>query len=351
MVYDNVNDYVSYLPFFFNYPWISLKAFSYDSGDPPRYYHAYAACVWAFYLSEKFGVNTVKDIWTKCGQTKGDNVLPATDTILINKGSSFSQAFREFSVWNYFTNYRADTINYYSEGNLYPLVEFGLFQVHSSYPVNVSSVLYPPEVLSTNYISFVVDLDSSGGLDLHFDGSDLAEWKVSVIGYSSVNPEQFDEFILNAQQSGDLEFHNWNNYDFIIMIPAVVTRTSGSFNYSYSATYDSTLTEVEEQQYLVPNFFTLSQNYPNPFNPITTIPFNVNSSQFMVHSPIHTTLTIYNILGQRVRVLLDKEISQGEHKLEWNGKDEEGNELCSGIYFYRLEASDYSETKKMVLIK
>jgi len=97
--------------------------------------------------------------------------------------------------------------------------------------------------------------------------------------------------------------------------------------------------------------FSLSQNYPNPFNPATTIPFQVNSSRLIVHSPIHTTLTIYNILGQKVRALVDEEKLPGEYKIVWDGKDDRGNEVSSGIYFYRVKAGDEIVVKKMVLVK
>jgi hypothetical protein len=235
-IYDSINDYVSYLPYFYNYPWLSLKAFSYDPGDPSRYYHAYAACVWAFYLSEKFGLNTVRDIWTMCADVQGDNVLSATDDALLLKGSSLDQAFREFSVWNYFTNFRADTSNYYSEGNLYPVVKVDPNQQYSIYPVNVASVPHPPEVLSTNYVEYVPDLTfSPDNLAFYLNGSDSAKWKSTIIGYSSTNPKYFAEIALDSFQVGRAKVNNWGNYSKIMMIPAVVTRTSGSFNYSYAA--------------------------------------------------------------------------------------------------------------------
>ncbi len=350
VVYDNINDYTSYLPYFYNYPWLSLKTFSNNSGDPGRYYHAYAACVWAFYLSEKFGADVIKNIWILCTDVQGDNVLSATDDVLLTRGSSFDQGFREFSIWNYFTSYRADIANYYSEGNLYPAVKVDPTQSHSSYPVNISSAPYPPEVLGTNYVRFVTQA-TTGGLNLTFNGADSANWKTSVIGYSSADPDTFAEFTLDSLKSGNFKFHNWNNYDDIIMIPAVITKTNGAFNYSYSATYDSTLTEVEEIPDLLPHSFTLSQNYPNPFNPSTTIPFQVYGSQFIVHSPIHTTLKIYNILGDLVRTLMYEKKMPGNYQVVWDGRDDKGEKVSSGIYFYRLEAGGYSETKRMILVK
>jgi len=110
-------------------------------------------------------------------------------------------------------------------------------------------------------------------------------------------------------------------------------------------------TEVGEEFVSIPEDFSLGRNYPNPFNPSTTIPFTVYGSQFIVHSPIHTTLKIYNILGQLVRTLVDEEKKPGSYKIIWDGKDNSGKEVSSGIYFYQLKTEDYTTTRKMVLLR
>ncbi len=126
-------------------------------------------------------------------------------------------------------------------------------------------------------------------------------------------------------------------------------------------------TEVgEDEEVTLPLSFELSQNYPNPFNPVTRIQYTVGSrqaplhtthgkaadgSQFIVHSPVHTTLTIYNILGQKVRTLVDELKSAGNHEVIWDGKDENAKEVTSGIYFYQLKTEDFTATKKMILLK
>jgi hypothetical protein len=97
--------------------------------------------------------------------------------------------------------------------------------------------------------------------------------------------------------------------------------------------------------------FSLEPNYPNPFNPSTTIPFRAGSREPGPGRPIRTTLKVYNILGQLVRTLVDEEKPSGNYQIIWDGKDQKGNEASSGIYFYRLEAGDYQETKKMSLIR
>lgn len=110
-------------------------------------------------------------------------------------------------------------------------------------------------------------------------------------------------------------------------------------------------TGVKEDQVNLPVTFDLKQNYPNPFNPATTIAFTVHGSQFTVHGPIHTTLYIYNIKGERVRTLVDDARSTGNYKVIWDGKDDAGKKVASGVYFYKLKVGENSISKRMVLLK
>ena len=120
----------------------------------------------------------------------------------------------------------------------------------------------------------------------------------------------------------------------------------------YARVVDWTWTKVgEDESAGLPKSFELSQNYPNPFNPSTTLPFTVKSSQWSVVSPIHTTLKVYNILGQLVRILVDEEKAPGNYKVVWDGKDNSGKEVSSGIYFYQLKTEEYTATRKMVLLR
>ncbi len=105
--------------------------------------------------------------------------------------------------------------------------------------------------------------------------------------------------------------------------------------------------EVESSE--KPSEFSLSQNYPNPFNPTTTIKFKVQGSRFKV--PLHTTLRIYNLLGQKVRTLVDEPKWAGDYTVQWNGKNDQGEQLASGVYFYLLKVGENTLAKKMVLLK
>jgi hypothetical protein len=93
--------------------------------------------------------------------------------------------------------------------------------------------------------------------------------------------------------------------------------------------------------------FDLCQNHPNPFNPSTGIRYTVGGRQ--THTP--TLLRIYNVLGQRVRTLVDEEKKPGQYRVIWDGKDDNHSDVSSGIYFCVLEIGESRDTKKMVLIR
>jgi hypothetical protein len=102
--------------------------------------------------------------------------------------------------------------------------------------------------------------------------------------------------------------------------------------------------DVSDRGGSLPKNFSVSQNYPNPFNPTTTIEFDVpNKSQ--------VNLTVYNVLGQKVKTLVNQEMAAGTYKADWDGRGESGTSISSGIYFYKFEAGSYVTTKKMVMLK
>lgn len=94
----------------------------------------------------------------------------------------------------------------------------------------------------------------------------------------------------------------------------------------------------------VPDKFLLKQNYPNPFNPETIIEYDVQA-------PGNVELHIYNSLGQKVRSLVNEKRSKGSYRVVWDGKDDNGQNLASGVFFYQLRLSDFIGAKRMILLK
>jgi hypothetical protein len=95
---------------------------------------------------------------------------------------------------------------------------------------------------------------------------------------------------------------------------------------------------------LVPKVYSLEQNFPNPFNPSTTLAYSLKEAG-------HVTINIYNILGQNVRTLVDEYQNAGSYTKVWDGHDDAGNEVASGVFFYRIKSGDFTDIKKMVLMK
>jgi hypothetical protein len=103
-------------------------------------------------------------------------------------------------------------------------------------------------------------------------------------------------------------------------------------------------TVLKEEGSLLPEGFRLYQNYPNPFNPETEIRFDMPRAG-------EVELAVFNILGQEVRRLVAGDMAAGSHHVTWDGRDDAGQAVSSGIYFYRLKTGETSLRKKMVLLK
>ena len=124
-------------------------------------------------------------------------------------------------------------------------------------------------------------------------------------------------------------------------ITAAFQYTSNLLSFSLA---DVTTDVEEEQGDLLPQEFSLNQNYPNPFNPETTI-------EYYVPERSHITIEVFNIIGQKIRTLVDELKSAGDFRTNWDGKNSNGIRASSGIYFYLLKAGNFTEIKKMVLLK
>lgn len=98
----------------------------------------------------------------------------------------------------------------------------------------------------------------------------------------------------------------------------------------------------------IPERFALYQNYPNPFNPETTIRFDIPRLE---GNSVKVRISIYNISGQLVRRLIEAEHTPGAYAVKWDGRNESGNPVASGVYFYTISAGNFSATQKMLMVK
>jgi arabinogalactan endo-1,4-beta-galactosidase len=133
------------------------------------------------------------------------------------------------------------------------------------------------------------------------------------------------------------ECYNWQSYNMGAWDPATKKPTI-----AMDAFLD-TVTTVASQEAVLPNDYELGI-YPNPFNPSTTIIYHLS-----VRSQV--SLVVYNLLGQKIRTLVDEEINAGEHSIPWLGNNDSGQQVVSGTYFVRFVAGTMSRTQKIVLVR
>ncbi len=142
-------------------------------------------------------------------------------------------------------------------------------------------------------------------------------------------------------------FQNENNISFSVPVTHHVNQIIFDPNHWLVAFSSMHPVSVKGEE-LLSMEFNLSQNYPNPFNPVTSIRYTIGSRQ-------HVTLKIYNVLGKEVATLVNEEKESGTYSVEFNGHSDKGQNLSSGVYFYKLTAGNqagiHTAVKKMILMK
>ena len=119
----------------------------------------------------------------------------------------------------------------------------------------------------------------------------------------------------------------------------VVAGTHGKGVYSIDIPDGTAVDEA-----VIPQPAQLAQNVPNPFNPMTTIFFNLARSGL-------TTLTIFDVAGNRIKTLVNDDLEAGDHRVTWQGTDDRGRQVAAGIYLYQLDSGTVREVKRMTLVR
>ncbi|MBT8382170.1 MAG: T9SS type A sorting domain-containing protein, partial [Ignavibacteria bacterium] len=164
---------------------------------------------------------------------------------------------------------------------------------------------------------------------------------LNIVQNVNVNPSYFTmpiriRFNTSLGDTVVTVFNNAQNQNFQFNI----NGDPASINFDYGNWILDDLLLVTNSEILsTPSEFKLEQNYPNPFNPSTTIKYSISTKSFV-------TLKIFNILGKEMTTIVNKELDAGSYEVEFDAAT-----LNSGVYFYKLEAGSFSETKKMLLMK
>lgn len=151
-----------------------------------------------------------------------------------------------------------------------------------------------------------------------------------------------NEILLNSTPVEDTDYSDFGleNGSYIYYVKAVYTDgISDSVTVNVEIDYVSV-----DDSVLIPQVIALTGNYPNPFNPSTTIKLSLPDDE-------NVRIEIFNSKGQKIKTLVNDRLKAGFHNIFWDGKDENNKVVCSGVYFYRMQTKNYSNTKRMLLIK
>jgi|GEM_PF-2412924 len=188
------------------------------------------------------------------------------------------------------------------------------------------------------------DADTVSSKPVSFDWNDVAT--------ASKYQFQIDDTITFAIPLADLQLvgSHFGTYDldygtrYYWRVRAYGTCGWGAWSIVRTFITSTALAVEEIDAGNIPTAYSLSQNYPNPFNPSTAI-------EFTLPRPGQITLEVFDIVGRKVRTLVSEAVTAGTKRVIWDGNNADGATVASGVYFYRIKASDFSETRKMLLLK
>ena len=240
----------------------------------------------------------------------------------------------------------------------------GVFTVYSD-TGDVGMSVYCPQYLATPAVrSFHVSSDTSGNLGFTLNHAHcrvhgtLNNLSLPILSPALITATTIDSVytaIIPAEAMTGAYSLDLCDGDWIITPPTIPNQTAPppvlltitespdtvrTLDFGYSILADAD----EEESANLPDAFELSQNYPNPFNLSTVIGFTLSRSS-------RIRIEIFNAIGQRVTTIADRFFAKGSYELGWNGADDRGRIVPSGVYFYTIRADDFAATRKMLLLK
>ena len=280
-------------------------------------------------------------------------------TIEFKKGTSILNSFDNLDKWR-FSGENIDTSNSnieivfdkFTEGNSSLKLNYN-FHFESG----VQNWAYLNTKIPIESIPLFLGIDVNGNDYKHsiaFVVTNYSGEEFAILANNTLNvDEHFDTLTANFNNPIPLESTNIFHFPITLTKIAVILASGRVSNANYdgsiyfdnlSAIYSEPMVSVNENNTIVSKY-RLDQNYPNPFNPTTTIKYSIlHRSKYNSTQPV--TLNIYNILGQKIATLVNKEQNTGNYSVQFDASN-----LSSGVYYYTLKAGTFSQSKKMILIR
>jgi hypothetical protein len=329
VAYPALDDYLQYVCTFLLVPRRSLDSGLPGAGD----LHPYGASVFAHFLDQRYERDVVRWIWEENGERLNSSLDNFHRAILNVDEDGLDGAYADMGVWSYFTGERHQP-GFFSEGEKYPENYIVPFPVAAKTAIADSGRI---DHMATAYVRFDPRL-LPGGVTIE---TQLARgrWARQLVLVSDAGVE-----VRDVDDVGSIVLPGWNAYEDVALVISNVDFIGLGLNYKVTVEYDPDLSDAPS-----PDRLALLPSYPNPFRPAADqnaqIPFELNHT-----SPV-TRLSIYAVDGTVVRLFDLGARSARRYSQRWDGTNDEGVLVSSGVYHYVLEAAGQVRRGSLALIR
>jgi len=337
-IYKQVNDYLQYINNFFkniNYP------FYYTN----KSWFEYGSCLWNHMITKKYGVELIRKVWELVPEQTAFNSI---QQVLQQYDTTFKLELVSFGLWNYFTGSRANTISYYSEGDLYPEVNF-----EKEYDIGEETIILTDQMRKLSSIFYYI-YDTINGNDI---GLIVTNFAIPNDNYLTTDRDSLEITIVSISdiQKRDSTFFRKNN--LVKLTDNIGIRLSVNEGKDWFA--QAVVTDFNDNheitQFFPPFFITEPENrnfinnvFPNPFIIDQNIPLIIT---YVVSDKKAGELAIYTSEGRLVTKDGFEGSNQSYRIFDWDGRDKNGNLVSSGIYIVLLRVGGFVDIKKIAIIR
>jgi hypothetical protein len=327
VAYPAVDDYLQYLASFLQNPESAL-----DSTTPQL--HIYGAALFAHFLDQRYDRDLVRSIWAELGRRSSASLVHF-DTVLRAHGG-LGAATAEFGIWGYFTGYRHRT-GFFAEGQKYPAAKRVDLQLATSAANLTVQHTSSVDHLGTVYLSLQPSVQQAGGARILLD-TPQGHWQARLL---LVSPDTVE---VRPVTGNAVVVPGWSRYTNVVVALTETDLSGWSFPYTFAATYDPELIDQPP-----PSAFALGSSFPNPWTGGSgsgvTIPFD------LAEPSLGTTLSIFSMDGALVWQRRLGERAARSYEEEWDGTDQRGQPVASGVYYYVLQTDSQRAAKALAVVR
>ena len=337
VLHPGVNDYLQYVCIFLESPKRAL-----DGGDPRIDLHAYGSSIFAFFLDQRYGRETIRFTWEEHARRRAVSLANFDRALRDFHGEAgesgpeagLDRAFSDFAVWSWFVGDRHRD-EFFTEGDRYPSREEPAFPVSAGAAAADSGAI---DHMASRYVRLDPRL-LPGGATLRIDQPG-GRWRNRLL---LASPDSLEE--RDLREGGRVTVRGWDAWDEVVLVLSNVDRTGIGYDYGVVVEYDPGLVD----EIGPPAAASLDPVWPNPFRPAG---HGAARIPFALHRPSAAgSLTLYAADGRRVRQFDLGARSARRHLVSWDGTNESGEPVGSGIYYAVLEAEGVSLRRPLAVVR